>query len=80
MTRCLLGFGRAPQRRAVQLLEFDVFKFSPPTPTISLAGDRRSREGMEAAARVIGAQAAHDLRLPEPADDPSGCGGRRCLT
>jgi len=58
----LLGhFGRAPQRRALQLLEFDVFKVLA-SDSHNLTGRRPAlREGMEAAARVLGAQAAHDL-------------------
>jgi protein-tyrosine phosphatase len=58
----LLGhFGRAPQRRALQLLEFDVFKVLA-SDAHNLTGRRPAlREGMEAAARVVGAQAAHDL-------------------
>jgi protein-tyrosine phosphatase len=54
-------FGRAPQRRALQLLEFDVFKILA-SDAHNLDGRRPAlREGMEAAARVVGAQAAHDL-------------------
>ena len=54
-------FGRAPQRRALQLLELDVFKILA-SDAHNLDGRRPLlREGMEAAARVIGAQAAHDL-------------------
>lgn len=58
----LLGhFGRAPQRRALQLLEFDVLKVLA-SDAHNLTGRRPAlREGMEAAARVIGAQAAQDL-------------------
>src|SRR6202047_2556691 len=58
----LLGhFGRAPQRRALQLLEFDAFKVLA-SDAHNLTGRRPAlREGMEAAARVVGAQAAHDL-------------------
>jgi len=58
----LLGhFGRAPQRRALQLLEFDVFKVLA-SDAHNLTGRRPAlREGMEAAAKVVGAQAAHDL-------------------
>jgi protein-tyrosine phosphatase len=58
----LLGhFGRAPQRRALQLLEFDVFKVLA-SDAHNLEGRRPAlREGMEAAARVVGEQAAHDL-------------------
>jgi protein-tyrosine phosphatase len=54
-------FGRAPQRRALQLLELDVFKILA-SDAHNLDGRRPLlREGMEAAARVIGAPAAHDL-------------------
>src|SRR5450631_4282600 len=54
-------FGRAPQRRALQLLELDVFKILA-SDAHNLDGRRPAlREGMEAAARVVGAQAAHDL-------------------
>lgn len=54
-------FGQAPRRRALQLLEFDVFKILA-SDAHNLTGRRPAlREGMEAAARVIGAQAAHDL-------------------
>ena len=58
----LLGhFGRAPQRRALELLEFDVFKVLA-SDAHNLTGRRPVlREGMEAAARVIGEQSAHDL-------------------
>jgi protein-tyrosine phosphatase len=58
----LLGdFGRAPQRRALQLLESDVFKVLA-SDAHNLTGRRPAlRDGMEAAARVIGRQAAHDL-------------------
>ncbi len=58
----LLGhFGRAPQRRALQLLEFDVLKVLA-SDAHNLTGRRPAlREGMEAAARVVGEQAAHDL-------------------
>jgi len=54
-------FGRAPQRRALQLLELDVFKILA-SDAHNLDGRRPLlREGLEAAARVIGAPAAHDL-------------------
>lgn len=54
-------FGRAPQRRALQLLELDVFKVLA-SDAHNLDGRRPLlREGMEAAARVVGAQAANDL-------------------
>jgi len=54
-------FGRAPQRRALQLLELDVFKVLA-SDAHNLDGRRPLlREGMEAAAKVVGAQAAHDL-------------------
>jgi protein-tyrosine phosphatase len=54
-------FGRAPQRRALQLLELDVFEVLA-SDAHNLDGRRPAlREGMEAAARVVGAQAAHDL-------------------
>src|SRR5450755_984840 len=58
----LLGhFGRGPLRRALQLLEFDVFKVLA-SDAHNLTGRRPAlREGMEAAARVVGGQAAHDL-------------------
>src|ERR1700676_108589 len=54
-------FGRAPQRRAFQLLERDVFKILA-SDAHNLSGRRPAlMEGMEAAARVVGAQAAHHL-------------------
>ena len=54
-------FGQAPRRRAMQLLEFDIFKVLA-TDAHNLDGRRPAlRAGMEAAARVIGPQAAHDL-------------------
>lgn len=54
-------FGQVPQRRARQLLEFDVFKILA-SDAHNLTGRRPAlREGMEAAATVIGEQAAHDL-------------------
>jgi protein-tyrosine phosphatase len=54
-------FGRAPQRRALQLLEFDVFKVLA-SDAHNLEGRRPAlREGMEVAARVVGEQAARDL-------------------
>ena len=58
----LLGhFGRAPLRRALQLLELDAFKVLA-SDAHNLTGRRPVlRAGMEAAARVVGAQAAHDL-------------------
>lgn len=59
-------FGRAPQRRALQLLELDVFKILA-SDAHNLAGRRPAlREGMEAAARVLGEQAAHDLVKRNP--------------
>jgi protein-tyrosine phosphatase len=58
----LLGdFGRAPQNRALQLLELDVFKVLA-SDAHNLTGRRPVlREGMEAASKVLGGQAAHDL-------------------
>ena len=58
----LLGhFGRAPERRALELLELDVLKVLA-SDAHNLTGRRPAlREGMEAAARVVGAQAARDL-------------------
>jgi protein-tyrosine phosphatase len=63
----LLGhFGRAPQQRAFQLLEFDVFKVLA-SDAHNLSGRRPAlREGMEAAARVVGEQSAHDLVHQNP--------------
>lgn len=59
-------FGRGPQRRALELLEFDVFKVLA-SDAHNLTGRRPAlREGMEAAARVIGEQAAHDLAHQNP--------------
>jgi len=53
-------------RRALQLLEFDVFKVLA-SDAHNLTGRRPAlREGMEAAARVIGEQAAHDLVYRNP--------------
>ena len=58
----LLGhFGRVPQQRAFQLLEFDVFKVLA-SDAHNLKGRRPAlREGTEAAASVLGEQSAHDL-------------------
>jgi len=54
-------FGRAPLRRALQLLEYDVFKVLA-SDAHNLTGRRPAlKEGVEAAAKVIGEQAAHDL-------------------
>jgi protein-tyrosine phosphatase len=54
-------FGRVPQLRARQLLELDVFKILA-SDAHNLTGRRPGlRQGMEAAAQVIGEQAAHDL-------------------
>ncbi len=63
----LLGhFGRGPQRRALELLEFDVFKVLA-SDAHNLTGRRPAlREGMEAAARIIGEQSAHDLVHQNP--------------
>jgi protein-tyrosine phosphatase len=63
----LLGhFGRGPKQRAHELLEFDVFKVLA-SDAHNLTGRRPAlREGMEAAARVIGEQAAHDLVHQNP--------------
>jgi protein-tyrosine phosphatase len=59
-------FGRAPQRRALELLEFDVFKVLA-SDAHNLTGRRPAlREGMEAAARVIGEQSADDLVNQNP--------------
>src|ERR1039458_6618504 len=63
----LLGhYGRGPQRRALELLEFDVFKVLA-SDAHNLTGRRPAlRAGMEAAARVVGEQAAHDLVNQKP--------------
>jgi protein-tyrosine phosphatase len=63
----LLGhFGRGPLQRALQLLEFDVFKVLA-SDAHNLTGRRPAlREGMEAAARVVGEQSAHDLVNQNP--------------
>jgi protein-tyrosine phosphatase len=63
----LLGhFGRGPHQRALELLELDVFKVLA-SDAHNLTGRRPAlREGMEAAARVIGEQAAHDLVYQNP--------------
>ena len=54
-------FGSAPQRCALQLLELDVFKVLA-SDAHNLEGRRPAlREGVEAAARVVGEQAARDL-------------------
>ena len=58
----LIGlFGRPSQRRALELLENDVFKILA-SDAHNLTGRQPGlRKGVEAAAKVIGAQAAHDL-------------------
>lgn len=58
----LLGhFGRASQSRGFQLLESDVFKVLA-SDAHNLTGRRPAlREGVEAAAKVVGMQAAQDL-------------------
>jgi protein-tyrosine phosphatase len=59
-------FGRAPQRRALELLEFDVFKILA-SDAHNLTGRRPALwEGMEAAAKVVGDQPAHDLVNQNP--------------
>lgn len=59
-------FGRTPQLRARQLLEFDVFKILA-SDAHNLTGRRPGlRKGMEAAAQVIGEQAARDLVHKNP--------------
>jgi protein-tyrosine phosphatase len=59
-------FGRGPQRRALELLEFDVFKVLA-SDAHNLTGRRPAlREGMEAAAKVVGYQSAHDLVNQNP--------------
>jgi protein-tyrosine phosphatase len=59
-------FGRGPQRCAIELLEFDVFKVLA-SDAHNLTGRRPAlREGMEAAARVIGDQSADDLVHQNP--------------
>jgi protein-tyrosine phosphatase len=58
----LLGhFGQGPQRRALELLEVDVFKVVA-SDAHNLTGRRPVlSEGVAAAARVLGEQSAHDL-------------------
>ena len=59
-------FGEAAHLRAQQLLELDVFKILA-SDAHNLKGRRPGlREGMEAAAQVIGQQAAHDLVYKNP--------------
>jgi protein-tyrosine phosphatase len=59
-------FGRAPQRRARELLEFDVFKVLA-SDAHNLTGRRPElRPGVEAAAKVIGEEAAYELVTRNP--------------
>jgi len=59
-------FGRTLQLRARQLLEFDVLKILA-SDAHNLTGRRPGLlKGMEAAAQVIGEQAAHDLVYKNP--------------
>jgi protein-tyrosine phosphatase len=63
----LLGhFGQAPLMRARELLELDVLKILA-SDAHNLSGRRPGlRNGMEAAAKVVGEQAAHDLVYKNP--------------